>query len=226
MIQKLPKWVWIGGWLLALVAGMINVVGLLGFEHQPVSHLTATISRLGVATIANDRATLAMLLAVVGSFLLGAMISGGLIRTSALQLGRHYGTVLFLETFLLCGAVVLLERHNMIGVCMLCCACGLQNAMASTYSGAIIRTTHMTGIFTDFGILCGQLLGGLKIDWRRLILCVSIISGFFCGGLFATIIYPRLAYKTLLIPAAITGSAALSYGFFSIWRRNRFVKAA
>lgn len=42
MIAKLSRWVWGGAWALAFVAGMVNVVGLLGFEHQAVTHLTGT----------------------------------------------------------------------------------------------------------------------------------------------------------------------------------------
>ena len=37
-ISKLPRWVLAGGWALAFVAGIINVVGLLGFEHQAVTN--------------------------------------------------------------------------------------------------------------------------------------------------------------------------------------------
>ncbi|HNP03001.1 MAG TPA: DUF1275 domain-containing protein, partial [Agitococcus sp.] len=40
MTQKLPAWIEIGAFILALIAGLINVVGLLGFQHQSVSHLT------------------------------------------------------------------------------------------------------------------------------------------------------------------------------------------
>jgi len=29
MITKLPRWVWSGAWVLAFIAGMINVVGLV-----------------------------------------------------------------------------------------------------------------------------------------------------------------------------------------------------
>lgn len=31
------------------------------------------------------------------------------------------------------------------------CGCGIQNAMCTTFSGAVVRTTHMTGITTDIG---------------------------------------------------------------------------
>ena len=50
----LPRWVWIGAVLLACVAGMVNVIGYLGFEHQAVSHLTGTTSLLGAAIAHGD----------------------------------------------------------------------------------------------------------------------------------------------------------------------------
>ncbi|MEZ5485853.1 MAG: DUF1275 family protein, partial [Lysobacteraceae bacterium] len=46
MIDRLPTWVWSGAWLLAFVAGSVNVVGLLGFEHQAITHLTGNTSLL------------------------------------------------------------------------------------------------------------------------------------------------------------------------------------
>ncbi|HEX2584671.1 MAG TPA: DUF1275 family protein, partial [Steroidobacteraceae bacterium] len=49
MINKLPKWVEVGGFLLAFNAGFINAVGLLGFKHQAVSHLTGTSTFLSLA---------------------------------------------------------------------------------------------------------------------------------------------------------------------------------
>lgn len=211
MISKLPTWVWFGGFVLAFIAGMVNVIGLLGFEHQPVSHLTATVSRLAVAGVQRDVATLEMLGGIAASFFIGAIVSGMLIRGSALQLGRHYGLALMLESMLLFAAVVLLRREQMIGVLFMCAACGLQNGMAASYSGAIVRTTHMTGIFTDLGILIGHLIRGASVDWRRVRLCVALIGGFALGSAAAAIAYPRLGYNALFIPATITGCVAIAY---------------
>ena len=56
MITKLPRWVWAGAWALAFVAGIVNVVGLLGFEHQAVTHLTGTTSMLAAALASFDGA--------------------------------------------------------------------------------------------------------------------------------------------------------------------------
>src|SRR5690242_13280350 len=137
MISKLPKWVLYGAWVLAFVAGIVNVVGLLGFEHQAVTHLTGTTSLLGEAIASGNHALALHFLAVLGSFLAGTVLSGFLIQDSALQLGRRYGVALLLESALLCVAVTLLQRGSVAGFYCAACACGLQNAMVSTYSGAV-----------------------------------------------------------------------------------------
>ena len=49
MLTRLPRWVEVGAFLLAFLAGSVNAVGLLGFSHQSVSHLTGTTSLLGLA---------------------------------------------------------------------------------------------------------------------------------------------------------------------------------
>ena len=49
MISRLPSWVEAGAFSLALMAGVVNAVGLLGFSHQAVSHLTGTSTLLGAA---------------------------------------------------------------------------------------------------------------------------------------------------------------------------------
>ena len=59
---QLPHWVWIGAIALSCVAGMVNVVGFLGFEHQAVSHLTGTTSQLGMALVQHDWRSVAHLL--------------------------------------------------------------------------------------------------------------------------------------------------------------------
>jgi uncharacterized membrane protein YoaK (UPF0700 family) len=225
VISKLPRWVWLGAWLLALVAGMVNVVGILGFEHQAVSHMSGNTTQLGVALINHDYATIGRLTLSLCAFAAGAILSGCLIQTTALQLGRHYGTVLLLETFLLVAAVYFLQHQSRAGFPLLCMACGLQNAMASTYSGAIVRTTHLTGIFTDLGVLFGESLRGVPVDWRRIALFTSILLGFFCGSVVAAFVFPHYQYKTLFAPAAITGFSAIGYVLFEMSKADKIEAA-
>ena len=221
MISRLPRWVWIGAWALAFIAGMINVVGLLSFEHQAVTHLTGTTSMLGAAIAAGDLNATLHLAALIGSFVAGTVLSGFLIKESTLKLGRRYGVALLIESFLLFLAVWLLRRNSVYGVFSASCACGLQNAMVSTYSGTVIRTTHLSGMFTDLGIFLGHALRGLPVDKPRLRLCFLVISGFLVGGVVGALAFPQMGTATLLIPAALTAAASFTYAFYRIRSGNK-----
>ena len=94
MISKLSRWVWAGGWALAFVAGIVNVVGLLGFEHLAVTHLTGTTSMLAAALATFDSSAALHFAAIIGSFVSGTVLRGFLIQDSTLQLGRRYGVAL------------------------------------------------------------------------------------------------------------------------------------
>lgn len=216
MISKLPRWVWSGAWALAFIAGMVNVVGFLGFEHQAVTHLTGTTSMLGAAIADLDRRLALHLFAVLASFVAGTALSGFIIQDSTLQLGHRYGVALFLESVMLFITVPLLEHHMGYGIYLASCACGLQNAMASTYSGSAVRTTHVSGMFTDLGIYLGHALRGIPVDMRRLRLSFTIISAFLSGGIAGAVAFHHWAYATLYIPAALTGSVAMVYAIYKL----------
>jgi uncharacterized membrane protein YoaK (UPF0700 family) len=219
MISKLPRWVWFCAWVLAFIAGMINVVGLLGFDHQAVTHLTGNTSMLAAALAKLDLPGILHFAAVIGSFVAGTILSGFIIQDSTLQLGRRYGVALLLESLLLCLAVPLLNRHNVCGLYAAACACGLQNAMATTYSGTVVRTTHISGMFTDLGIFLGHALRGLPVDTKRLRMCLLVISGFLCGGIAGTIGFCAIGFFTLFIPAGLTAGAALAYAGWQLRTR-------
>ena len=216
MISKLPRWVWAGAWALAFVAGIVNVVGLLGFEHQAVTHLTGTTSMLAAALAALDTSAALHFAAIIGSFMAGTVLSGYIIQDSTLQLGRRYGVALLLESVLLCAAVPLLKSNSIFGIYSASCACGLQNAMVSTYSGAVVRTTHLSGMFTDLGIFLGHFMRGIPVDSRRLRLCFLIISAFLCGGIAGAVAFRSLGYSALFIPSGLIAFTALAYGTYQI----------
>lgn len=82
----LPRWVWIGAVALSGVAGMVNVVGYLGSEHQVVSHLTGTTSLLGVALVQDSAPEIGFLWGILIAFCAGAMLSGLIIQDDVLRL--------------------------------------------------------------------------------------------------------------------------------------------
>ncbi|WP_206485842.1 YoaK family protein [Thalassotalea sp. G2M2-11] len=215
MISKLPKWIESGAFILAFVAGCINAIGLLGFEHQSVSHVSGTATSLGTSVIDGSWQDIAHLAGVLLSFFFGSSISGFLLHGSTLKLGRHYDTALFVESLLIFAAYYLLSQGSFYGHFAASAACGMQNALATTYSGAIIRTTHLTGIFTDFGIMLGAVFRGQLFDKRKAILFLLIILGFILGGTFGALIFNVLNFKALLIPAFICLLLSVSYRLYS-----------
>lgn len=215
MISKLPNWVEIGAFVLALVAGFVNAVGLLSFEHQSVSHLSGTATLLGTNFITSSFQSVIHLLGILLSFLFGSIIAGFLLHGSTLKLGRHYDTALFLESALLLITLWFLSNGSFYGHFFASAACGLQNALATTYSGAVIRTTHVTGIFTDLGIMLGEFCRGETLDKRKAKLFLTIIIGFIFGGTLGALLYKTYNFMALLFPASICFCIAVFYRVFS-----------
>lgn len=54
------------------------------------------------------------------------------------------------------GVNLRLETPDLIAYCLLF-AMGLQNSLVTRISNATVRTTHLTGLFTDLGIELSQL---------------------------------------------------------------------
>lgn len=210
MLTKLPRWVEYGAFCLAGIAGIVNAIGLLGFQHQSVSHLSGTITLLGAGLLSPD-SQLIHITFILLSFMVGSAISGYIIQSTALKLGRHYGTALILESILLTAAGITLTRGSISGHYLASAACGLQNAMVTTYSGAVVRTTHMTGIITDLGIMIGAYLRGEHADKRKVSLLLAVVAGFVLGGFVGAYFFHLWQFKALLIPALLAFFAALAY---------------
>lgn len=216
--MQLPAWVWVGGGVLACVAGMVNVAGVLGFEHQALTHLTGTTTLLGAALVGGRPLAAAQLFAVIAAYVAGAVLSGIVIQGSSLRLGRRYGVALSIESALLFATVPLFRHQPILGGLAGAMAMGLQNAMATTFSGSVLRTTHLTGMFTDLGIGLGHALRGQDVPRRRILLCALVICGFLAGALLGAMLYRHWGYRMLYLPAALTGVAG---GGYAVYRHLR-----
>jgi uncharacterized membrane protein YoaK (UPF0700 family) len=91
---------------------------------------------------------------------------------------------------------------------------GVQNAMVSHYKGAIIRTTHLSGVLTDIGLALGYKARGLNVEKRRIFLHLLIFIGFLLGGLIASALYPYLKLNSFLIPAGLSLGMSMAYWIF------------
>jgi uncharacterized membrane protein YoaK (UPF0700 family) len=215
VISKLPRWVEYGSFVLALVAGFINAVGLLGFNHQSISHLSGTATLLGVGVLNSSFSDTLHLVLILLSFLVGSAISGYFLNSGSLKLGRNYSRLLILEAIIIFASMYFLYKGSLFGHYLASAACGLQNALVTTYSGAVVRTTHVTGLFTDLGLMLGSRLRGELFDKRKAVLFLLIITGFIVGGGFGAYFFSMFKFNALLIPAVICLLLALFYSVYS-----------
>ncbi len=214
LLRQLPRWAWFDTAALAFIAGLVNAVGYLGFRHESISNMTGNASLLGIAVGQGEGGEALHWVLAIAAFVLGTMLSGIIVQQSTLKLGRRYGVALTLESLLLFAAVPLLDGAHSAGLYLASVAMGLQNGMVSAYSGAVVRTTHVTGIFTDLGIYLGHLLRGLPVDMLRLRVCVVVASTFIFGSAIGALLFARLQEHAVLIPAALTGVCGLCYGLY------------
>jgi uncharacterized membrane protein YoaK (UPF0700 family) len=88
---------------------------------------------------------------------------------------------------------------------------GLQNAVITKISKAEIRTTHITGLVTDLGIELGKLLylnrsqpgSPVRANRQRLRVQLSLVLGFFLGGLLGALGFKHWGYITTVPLAAL-----------------------
>ena len=211
MISRLPKWVWFGGAVLSFAAGMVNAIAFMSFVHQAATHITGIFTHLSLDIFHQNFSAIFQSASAILFFFLGAVFSGIIIRDAQLRMGRRYSLALFVESCLLVLSTLAFRQKLVLGEYLACMAAGLQNAMVSTYSGTIVRTTHMTGVLTDFGALMGQWIAGVKVDFRKVQLLLGILLAFFWGGFLGAVIYSKINYLAMLFPAYIIGSCGVIY---------------
>lgn len=210
-----PAWILLGGSWLAFNAGYVNATGFLQVHEHGLTHLTGQVTRVGIE-LAEGRAIDAGRAALlVLWFFAGSILSGVIIRKSELaERGAPYGVAMLVEAALLATAATLVSNGVDWGANLAAMGAGLQNAMATSYSGAVVRTTHMTGIVTDLGVHFGHALRGAPIEWERVKLLALLFSSFLLGGLVGAALFPVLRAHALFLPAVLVGGGA----FFFFWR--------
>lgn len=111
-------------------------------------------------------------------------------------------------------------------------AMGLQNSLVTSISNSVVRTTHLTGLFTDLGIELSQLFFYKGIDKKQRLtssikLRLIIIFFFFSGGIIGGVSYSFIQIKTLII-AGIVLTFGLIYDTlkFKILKLKRKLKSS
>lgn len=216
--------------VLSFVAGMVNVTGFLAIKQLTTNvtgHFALFIN--DVADLEYWKGTIYFL--YLFSFLFGSFTSSFLIekyrankKLNVFVLPTMIEVVLLL-TVAIASDFLELSYPDLIA-CILLFAMGLQNSFVTKISKAVVRTTHLTGLFTDLGIELSRLFfpethpDRYKIK-RTIRLHLSIIAFFFLGGIAGGLLYSTFELKlNALIFAAIILLISLFYDDL----RFRFIK--
>ena len=221
------------GLLLAFVAGAINAGGFLAVR-QYTSHVTGLVSSMADHLVLGEGELVASALAAVLAFLLGAMCCALMVNFARRRgLASEYALPLLLEALLilcfgLMGAWLARVEGLLIPatVALLCFIMGLQNAVVTKLSNAVIRTTHMTGVVTDLGIELGKLLYWNRVtgitpfvraDRERMRVLGGLLGAFVGGGLVGAYGFKRLGYG-FTVPIAVALTVVALVPLWDDWR--------
>jgi len=207
--------------VLSFVAGMVNIVGFLAIQ-QLTTNVTGHFA-LFIYDVSNfDFWKGAIYLLYILSFLCGSFSSSFLIEKYKSDKRLNIFVVpTLMEVFILItvasfGYFQLSFLPNLIA-CLLLYAMGLQNSFVSKISNMVVRTTHLTGLFTDLGIELSQLFFPATHPNRKKIIATIklrsyIICFFFFGGLVGGFLYSEMGFGlTSLIFAAIILLMSLAF---------------
>ncbi len=226
---------------LALVAGMVNTLGFLQ-EGVFTSHITGHAGQLSLALTLPSAGTLWPISARIGAFFMGALVACVAIEGSPWQNKPYvYSLLLFGEASLLLG-VMLAPAGTRFGALTLFAAMGLQNGLVTRLSGAVVRTTHLTGVVTDLGIEAARwgllflsvatgrgrpdpaLPSDRAPSLPKSILLLTILVAFLFGGAVAAWLFTLLKGVALAGPIALLvvgGVLAFRNGMESLGPENR-----
>ncbi len=197
--------------LLSLVAGIVNITGILSVKTL-TTNVTGHFAFFAEDVFNKQYSTALIYLLFILSFLLGAFSSNFIVEMGLRKRSQNpYILPVTIEIIILIligffGTASLTILDGSLIACFLLFAMGLQNALVTNVSQSIVRTTHLTGLFTDLGIELSQLFFYRKTEQfyqlsKSIYLKLAIIGGFFLGCVGGGFIYKNLDLKTLLVAA-------------------------
>ncbi len=212
--------------LLSFVAGSVNVIGFLAVQRLTTNVTGHFAFFIDEVFKLHFQESLSYFFYIF-FFFLGSFLSGFLVEFNHARHNRsEFAYPVLLEGSLLItaglmGNYLTLVGHNVLA-CLLLFSMGLQNALVTKISNSVVRTTHLTGLFTDLGIELSQLFFYKEhqqrsqlfssIKLRLIIICFFFLGGISGGILFTSIgLVALCATSGLLLAGLLADSVKLHY---------------
>ncbi|MDB5216472.1 MAG: putative transrane protein [Myxococcaceae bacterium] len=231
---------------LAFVGGFVNSAGFV-LIGSFTSHVTGNVGRFANDLAYRQYDAAAAVLPMILAFFAGAFVASMAIESN------YFGTTAYAYGVALLGEAALLVLFTTIArltfvphprvqdaeAAILCAAMGMQNSLVTRLSGAVVRTTHLTGVFTDLGIEAARWFRwwrgtvseriGVKLSFGRntpekpaapkVVLLGTIAATFVLGAMAGALLVVRLGHATMFAPSAAVVACA-GYAFVT-GRRDR-----
>ncbi len=214
--------------LLSSNAGLVNITGVLSLSVL-TTNVTGHFAFFSEQLSLHQYDLAINFLIYIFSFLFGSFFSSILTEYfEAKEKKTSHGLSMSIEIILLFSVGYYLKYYNNILsteviASTLLFAMGMQNSLVTQISSSTVRTTHLTGLFTDLGIELSQLFFHKKIEeknmlWKSINLRLAIITFFFLGGILGGFLYKYIQEGTLIVASLILLFALL----FDVFRKNYY----
>ncbi|MBL7934059.1 MAG: DUF1275 domain-containing protein [Bacteroidia bacterium] len=207
--------------LLSFVAGLVNVAGFLSVQRLTTNvtgHFAYFVDELFKLEFMNGF----IYFLYIFFFFLGSFFSSFLVEIISRKNETYvYVIPTIIESLILIlvavfGHLLISNNPDLLAFSLLF-AMGLQNSLVTSISNAVVRTTHLTGLFTDLGIELSQLFFYRTQEQKSKLkssikLRLTIISFFFIGGIAGGIFYSVIGLHVLTIAAGTLVSGIIFDG--------------
>lgn len=200
------------GGLTAFSAGMTNVASLIVF-FAFTSNVTGHYAILAEEIAKGKWYQTMVVFGWIFMFFYGNFVSNFIVITMKSKAAISHAVPLFLEMACLIGVGYygqtfylesLLETEILIGVLLF--AMGLQNGLTASISNFSVKTTHLTGLTTDLGVISSMLTkkkyreNKELTDKYKLLLLIAV--SYLTGGIISGVIYFEIGFKVFYVVAA------------------------
>jgi len=202
----------------AITAGMVNVCSVMAFFAFS-SNVTGHVAVFTEEIAKGHWHQVSVVIGWLFCFLMGAVVANTLVHGLGRRLGvagRAAAPVLQVALLLAVGtycqhhyAETLRETEILVAVLLF--TMGLQNSTVASISGGVVKTTHVTGLFTELGMELALLLRGVlgrnPVLTFKLTLHLTVLGGYLFGGVVGGLIYLQYKYAVLFLAAGVLASA-------------------
>ncbi|HTH55496.1 MAG TPA: YoaK family protein [Cyclobacteriaceae bacterium] len=198
--------------LLSFVAGVVNVAGFLSVQRL-TTNVTGHFAFFVDEIIRPNFLQAFIFFLYIFFFFLGSFLSSFCVELLHKRHPNHaYVLPAVLESAILLMAAFfgrsLVHDHPDALAFLLLFAMGLQNSLVTSISKAAVRTTHLTGLFTDLGIELSQLFFYKQPEQKHKLyssirLRLTIICFFFIGGIVGGLFYSTIQLNVLILAGGV-----------------------